>query len=415
VVNLLTFRGLSLLFIISLISPVYAQNWQRVTELPLKDISSLLIRENTIHAGTDSVVYSSYDRGLTWTQSNVIPGSPMYIDAITEFDGKIFAGTGGNGIFTSSDSGQSWQQLNIGLSGSGSGYISGFAERDGLLYAATQGAGVFRLQGGAWSPFGNLTGSLAGNVEFLGLIGDTLVAGAGGNGYVWFAPPGSNDWTGVQIAPLQIAVFIIYSVVQFKHTLYAGSTYGIHRSTDKGMTWEYCGWGIPNGRRVRLTPSGDTLYATASSANTLWYKSTSVDDWEFIESTIYSYAETTAGGLFYAARGDGLWRSVIPTSIIQEPALPDKFKVEQNFPNPFNPSTAIRFSLAAQSHVTLEIYNALGQRVATLLDEFKETGLHSVLWSTDLPSGVYFYRIDIVPLISTEKRSSQVKRMIKLK
>jgi hypothetical protein len=410
-----TFLVLCLLLIITLISPVYAQNWRRVTELPPKDISSLFIRENTIHAGTDSVVYSSYDRGPTWTQSNIVPDSPMYIDAITEFEGKIIAGTGGNGIFTSSDSGQSWQQLNIGLSGSGSGYISGFVERDGLLYAATQGAGVFRLQGGVWYPLGNLTGSLAGNVEFLGLIGDTLVAGAGGNGYVWFASPGSNHWTGVQIAPLQSAVFIIYSVVQFKDTLYAGSTYGVHRSADNGMTWEYCGWGIPNGRRVRLIPAGETLYATASSANTLWYRSTSGDDWEFIESTIYSYNEAVVNGQFYAARGDGLWKTDLPSSLKRDPSLPEKFLIEQNYPNPFNPSTTIRFYLPVQSKVTLKIYNLLGQEINTLIDDTRDPGIHSVIWTANAPSGVYFYRINAVAQSGQEGKYSSTGRMHLLK
>ncbi len=352
---------------------------------------------------------------MTWTQSSIVHDRSMYIDAITEFDGKLFVGTGGNGVFTSSDNGQSWQSLNTGLVGLGSHYISSFAEHGGSLYAGTQGGGVFRLQDTVWSPFGTLTDSLAGNVEFLGLIGDTFVAGAGGNGYVWFSEPGSNGWTGVQVAPLQTAVFIIYSVVQFKDTLYVGSTYGVHRSTDNGLTWEYCGWGVPNGRRVRLTPSGETLYATASSANTLWYRCTSGDNWEFIESTIYSYNEAVVNGQFYAARSDGLWKTDLPSSVNRNPSLPDKYIIEQNYPNPFNPSTTIRFYLPVQSKVTLKIYNVLGQEVDTLADGIRAPGSHSVTWTTDTPSGIYYYRIEAVTESRSVENFSFTGRMILLR
>ncbi|MCG3154256.1 MAG: hypothetical protein DKINENOH_00850 [bacterium] len=64
----------------------------------------------------------------------------------------------------------------------------------------------------------------------------------------------------------------------------------------------------------------------------------------------------------------------------------------QNHPNPFNPNTAISFSLPATEHVTLKIYDALGREVATLLDERLHAGEHAVRFeATDLPSGVYVY------------------------
>ena len=85
-----------------------------------------------------------------------------------------------------------------------------------------------------------------------------------------------------------------------------------------------------------------------------------------------------------------------PTDIDDEltDPLPFKFALAQNYPNPFNPSTTVNYTLAEQSHVRLEIYNILGQRVEVIVDDSKGPGSHAKTWhAVDVPSGVYFYRI----------------------
>jgi hypothetical protein len=78
---------------------------------------------------------------------------------------------------------------------------------------------------------------------------------------------------------------------------------------------------------------------------------------------------------------------------------PNEFNLLQNFPNPFNPETVIKFSVKENSWVTLRIYNVLGQVVRTLVDEPKSAGEYAVPWdgrnaqNEDVASGVYFYRI----------------------
>lgn len=75
-------------------------------------------------------------------------------------------------------------------------------------------------------------------------------------------------------------------------------------------------------------------------------------------------------------------------------AAPTKFALDQNYPNPFNPSTSISFTLPASGNVTLQVYNVLGQVVATLLDGSLEAGMHSVTWTpVGLASGTYVYRL----------------------
>jgi uncharacterized repeat protein (TIGR01451 family) len=76
--------------------------------------------------------------------------------------------------------------------------------------------------------------------------------------------------------------------------------------------------------------------------------------------------------------------------------VPTEYFVDQNYPNPFNPSTTIRFGLPANGHVMLRVFNLLGQRVATLVDEQKLAGNYELQWQAgDVPTGAYFYRIQV--------------------
>ena len=86
------------------------------------------------------------------------------------------------------------------------------------------------------------------------------------------------------------------------------------------------------------------------------------------------------------------------------PAIPEVWSLSQNYPNPFNASTVISFGLPLDSHVRLDVYNILGQRVTTLKDEFMSAGNHSVSWKDDqIASGVYFYRLQTDEFTQTRK------------
>jgi hypothetical protein len=92
--------------------------------------------------------------------------------------------------------------------------------------------------------------------------------------------------------------------------------------------------------------------------------------------------------------------------------LPKTIELAQNFPNPFNPTTVISYTLSADAHVMIEIYNGIGQRVATLVDEELPAGRHDARFEgSNLASGVYFYRLT-ASVAGTAAPYIETKRMI---
>jgi hypothetical protein len=80
------------------------------------------------------------------------------------------------------------------------------------------------------------------------------------------------------------------------------------------------------------------------------------------------------------------------------------YSLEQNYPNPFNPTTTIGFGIPEKGNVRLSVLNILGEEIRVLLNEDKEAGYHSIDFNgSDLPSGVYFYRIQSGNFIDTKK------------
>jgi cyclomaltodextrinase len=106
-----------------------------------------------------------------------------------------------------------------------------------------------------------------------------------------------------------------------------------------------------------------------------------------------------------------LARTPFVTSVQGQPQVPISFSLEQNYPNPFNPTTTIQFSLAGNGSllVKLEVYNIMGQKVKTILDESRAPGFYRVLWDgrndfgRQVASGMYFYKLQSRDFVQTKK------------
>ena len=89
---------------------------------------------------------------------------------------------------------------------------------------------------------------------------------------------------------------------------------------------------------------------------------------------------------------------------LQVSATPTEFSISQNYPNPFNPTTVIEFSVPKSAHVSVIVYNMLGQEMARLVDEVRDAGIHTVSFdATNLSAGVYLYVMETADFSVTRR------------
>jgi len=103
-----------------------------------------------------------------------------------------------------------------------------------------------------------------------------------------------------------------------------------------------------------------------------------------------------------------IWGKMLgePVSAINDNSetLVRHFNLQQNYPNPFNPTTTIKYQISDMVFVTLMVYDVLGREIATLVNEEKPVGTYEITWYSDnLPSGIYFYRLEAGSFVETKK------------
>jgi hypothetical protein len=206
---------------------------------------------------------------------------------------------------------------------------------------------------------------------------------------------------------------------------------GIYKSTDGGQTWIEKDSGLRVGDRqvfvIKIDPSNpNTIFvgtALADSSSTwLSWSTDGGESWvpfnnglprtnggitSFVIDTLHN--KMFAGAAAYPFSDGGIYIINSPVSGVKPIRGPSTFSLSQNFPNPFNPSTKITFSLQSRQHVRLDVFNILGMRVASVVDGYYEMGEHTIAWNAAAePSGVYFYRLITSEFVET-------KRMILIK
>jgi hypothetical protein len=160
---------------------------------------------------------------------------------------------------------------------------------------------------------------------------------------------------------------------------------------------------VPLYRFQRYTSDADSVSSVGRATSTY---NTAVFGFDLrrIRGAFDSPAGATARALqsafFFVDNGTPLSASEPSASV----SRPKEFKLEQNYPNPFNPTTTIQFAVPSVSDVKLEVFNILGQKVASLVNRRMEAGVHTVNFNAaNLSSGVYFYRLQAGNFVQTKK------------
>jgi photosystem II stability/assembly factor-like uncharacterized protein len=397
---------------IVLICPCVSAQWVQ-TNMPYGgSVGCLAVSGTNLFAGTyDDGIYLSTDNGTSWTATNAgyppFSGAPVTCFAVL---GKnLFAGSRGGGPYLSIDSGSSWTPVNTGLTNTD---VHSLAAAGTNLFAGTSG-GVFLStdSGSSWTTVSTgLPNPEALGVVALAVSGTNLFAGTYGDG-IYLSTNDGTSWT---LTPGHGPVALLCLVVIGPY-VFAACTSGVFLSTDNGTSWmarnnglPRSGWmGVPVGS---LAVSGTNVFA--GTGHGVFLSTDNGTNWTAVNTGLTDAAiiSLVAAGtnLFAGTYSSGVWRRSLSEMITFVPQLsselPATFELGQNYPNPFNPSTTIEYALLARAHVTLTVYNLLGQAVAMLVDEVQEAGHSSVAFNAEgLPSGVYLYELKAGDLVETKR------------
>jgi len=340
------------------------------------DVFALLSAGANLYAGTfDGGLFISPNGGQTWvpdTATRTNPGDTTHPAAYTTvltnvislaaYGADIVGGTYANGVFVSLDSGLTWNPTRLnGLS------VYAIVPFGAGLCAATFGGGVYRSAVGdtSWVPVDSNLANM--NVLSLASVGNTLFAGTSQGG-MFYSTNAGTTWAADDSG---LTASTINALLAVESNVFAGTEGGVFRSTDMGISWS----------RVDSLPRVTEVYSLIA----------------------------TGTNLFAGTSGHGIWRRPLSEIVItgissSKSGIPGEFRLEQNFPNPFNPSTVIRYSIPRRLSVTLAVFNLLGQQVALLVNSQQDPGNHEIRFdASTLASGVYFYRLTAGSYANTKK------------
>ncbi len=346
-----------------------------------------------------SAVYRSSDGGKTWQVSFARPYATLVLGGLSCRDSltAFFSARGLAWLYRTTDGGLSWDSLEVG---------SSQASAHSRIFFKDSMIGWFSvsvdLYGGPSTVYKTTDGGTTWNPVFQQSVGLFELNGVPGLSTLFC---GRVDY--VYHGDIQSRLLrstdegqTWKDLVQdnFYSVCFASNNRGwlVQRSQPPGVSWQ-CGiLGTTDGGSTwttELAPQPVPLYSlTCTPEANAWAVGT--------------------GGLFLSRRSqDGLWRASQLGDFLEavqqtSPTTPVPFepRLYPNFPNPFNPSTTIRFSLPHRSHITLTVFNTLGQLVATLLNADIDAGSHAVQFNaSNLASGVYFYRLQVGGYTETRK------------
>jgi hypothetical protein len=170
------------------------------------------------------------------------------------------------------------------------------------------------------------------------------------------------------------------------------------KSTNNGSAWGSITSITPNGFHCR--PS---IAASGSNVHMIYYNNAHYFSPPDSLTNIEIWYRRNVNG------GNGTAGMIAPGTVTMECETPVTTELSQNFPNPFNPTTKISFSIANEGFVSLKVYDMVGREVMTLVSGNKTTGSHEVEFNaTHLTSGVYFYKLE-TPGYSDMKRMMLIK------
>ncbi|MCL5268741.1 MAG: T9SS type A sorting domain-containing protein [Bacteroidetes bacterium] len=369
------------------------------------EISSLAAEGRTVFASRGNYLFRYSDDDAKWSQ--IMPESAL----LAVLDTIVFA-TGGAGVMCTTDGGATWMnstnkdspqgvEYTVLVAGGGNLYlgsagICGLCNQEGISLSTDRGA--------SWTAKG------LSNVFMIAATQKVVYAVYGGGPLVRSLDSGST-WQS-----LSTPVSYFNTIAAEDSEVYAGTNgHGVLRSTDYGVHWVSIDSGLPS-------DSDETVYCFAfhgsdvfaGTGSGVYVLSRRGSRWAAVGGQLAGLTGSVRAlavddSTLYAATSGLVWRfplSQVVTAVEQPFPNPvaSAFRLSQNYPNPFNPSTTISYQLPTSNYVTLKVFDVLGREVETLVNERQQAGTYTVRFTAaNLPSGVYFYRLEAGTYHDTKK------------
>ncbi|HZW40647.1 MAG TPA: T9SS type A sorting domain-containing protein [Ignavibacteriaceae bacterium] len=369
--------------------------------------------------------YKTTDGCKTWSIQNIDELSATSIQFISDSIGYLHTtGNGNKNLYKTTNQGTTWKVVNQKI-----GYLYQFIDKNNGYSIGSSDSILVENQtdtfyyqrllnttdgGYNWDSLSFIDANIdhviriwVHNINSINLIMNADLYKTSNAGQSWFK----------QTTPIKIADFwYIDSLIGF---IYAGN-YGTYKTTDGGNTWSkkyYEALRLEYGDSINMfsTLYGRDLFKSSDQGNT-WFE---IGDMFYPEAYDYFFLNKDYGYAiqysleripkFYRTTDGGYtWTFVgsIPNIATnqEEYNILYQFSLEQNFPNPFNPSTKIKYTLPQQGLVTIKVYDVLGKEITTLINEEKPSGEYEVEFDgSKLSSGIYYYKIQAGEFVQTKK------------
>ena len=432
-----TFTFILLLFSLNIF--IYSQDyWERIQSPTTERLNSIVFTDslNGWVCSDSGVIFHTSDAGENWD----IQFSNDTLNLVNLFflnnqkgwaaGWSTFYEPYGTFILTTTNGGITWskERFRVGEKFANSFYfldtLKGFAVGYPQLFMRTTDGGA------TWNQVNLDSAVLAGFPPYtVKFWNDQYGYACGGvrdiAGVVWRTTDGGANWATVVDTLTSEPVYDLH-IFDSLHVLVMGGDpeYGASEvvTFNGGNIWQYTLLGIllyPVDIGFRTATEGwapmgaqrKFLYTSDSGAN--WVDFNTPDSVNVIR---ISFPDTIHG--FGIGENGEMVKYVYqpPDGVIKEPAEIASFSLLQNYPNPFNPSTTISWKTSLSGWQILKVYNILGEEVADLVNEFKSAGNYNVKFNgKNLPSGIYFYKLQVIPTGIAQENFVQVRKMILLK
>ncbi len=385
-----------------------------IINVTLFDID-ILPNGNILATGFYGGLLSSSDNGKTWNSSyiagnNVCPT----VEDIFFLDNNIGYAAHRNRVVSKTiDGGNTWTQIMKDTSASkiNNNGVQFLNENVGFVVGKVDAASAFYKTTDGGSNWTSKIGTLSSEINSLHFFTEDKGVVVGDDNLLAYTTDSGNNWNIVSVTNAPTGTFDYFEVEFLNDNLGIACGEILAKTNDGGQTWEYVNVeGLPKKIKGCEIVDAQTWYITGdkylfktTDGGSTW---TDVIDLEVVSSN-QTY-DVMVDGEGYPWISCGSSQIYTPSTIVSvklvNKNVPDNFVLNMNYPNPFNPTTIISYSIPQASSVSLKVYNVLGQEVANLINNRQNAGNYQVEFdASNLTSGIYIYTLQSANFTQSRK------------